>query len=202
MNSYSDSKVQQYIKIIMECLMKWLQRKMLSLITPRISLRTHPFVSGQGMTFDCRKNSFYNRQKFLLASCILLDLIHLRINYSSIDALLCDGLDLGCYRCRGKEQWRGQCHAPATIWTVLFSAPYGSICLPKWSLCNMAVSDGVTRLFFPLLRNEGVWAVPTSRGQDLQSRHAAYRISSLTTALRSPIAYVGFVACAPWLCEW
>lgn len=124
MNSYSDSKVQQYIKIIMGCLMRWLQRKMLlSLITPRIPLRTHPFVSGQGRDSPLQKNSFYNRQKLLLASCILLDLLHLRINYSSIDALPCDGLDLGRYSCWGKEQWRGQCHASPTIWTVLCSAP-------------------------------------------------------------------------------
>lgn len=38
------------------------KNKFLSLITPRIHLRSHPFVSGQG--FPLEKSSSYNRQKF------------------------------------------------------------------------------------------------------------------------------------------
>ena len=83
------------MKIIMVGL---LQRKnFLSLLTPRKPLRIH-----LGKDFPLRGNSFYNRQKFLLASLVLSDLIHLRKNYSSIDALLCDGLDL--WSCKLKKK--------------------------------------------------------------------------------------------------
>ena len=184
------------MKIIMVGL---LQRKnFLSLLTPRKPLRIH-----LGKDFPLRGNSFYNRQKFLLASLVLSDLIHLRKNYSSIDALLCDGLDLwSCKLKKKKATKRSLPCSPHHLNCTPFQAPvlstqrlsrmitkqYGGL---WWS--EKRSYQG--RFSSHLLGNEGIWTVSLSRGQDLHPKCSWYRIQYWTTsAWRGPFCLYGLLS--------
>lgn len=109
--------------------------KFLNPKTPRIPNETHPLTSRQGFSIG---NMAFTMARGLLASHMLLDLIHLRKNYSSIDTFLGDGLD--CWSCRSwrREDRIGHCQTSPTIWTVFIfnsmpPAPEGFLCLAKCS---------------------------------------------------------------------
>lgn len=148
-----------------------------------------------------RGNSFYNRQKFLLASLVLSDLIHLRKNYSSIDALPVWwpwSLELQIWKSKKRSLPCSSHYLNCTPSRPLFSAPKGFL---EWSPSNMVDSNGVkkdlTEEDFPPTFRKWGYSTMSLSGQDLHLKCSWYRIWVFDhKCWRVLSAYMGFWALA------